>query len=345
MTATVRDPGTDAGVNDVSQMSGARKVAVLLMSIGGERAARILRELDDSERDEVLAEIAGIGDLGHDVVNEVISDFAVAANDRRGVVEGGPGVARELLTVSFGAEEANAMMERLSVAPRFSFLLDLDTAALVDLLAVEHPQTVAVVLAYLPPDRAARLLNGFDEPLQRDVAVRIATMDRGNAASVDAIEENLARRAAEMQAVADGESVGGLKGLIALLTKSEKSVERAVVEALEALSPEMADEVRANLFVFEDVVTLDDRAVQQILRQVDTRGLAVALKGAPDEVAHKVKSNMSSRAAENLVEEIEMLPPTRAADIKEARAEIVKVIRMLEDQGDIQINRGVDDFV
>jgi flagellar motor switch protein FliG len=170
-------------------------------------------------------------------------------------------------------------------------------------------------------------------------------MDRSNAASVDAIEENLARRAAALQADADDDAVGGLKGLIALLTKSEKSVERAVVEALEALSPEMADEVRANLFVFEDIITLDDRAVQQILRQVDTRELAVALKGAADDVAHKVKSNMSSRAAENLVEEIEMLPPTRAADIKEARAAIVRVIRMLEDQGDIQINRGVDDFV
>lgn len=334
---------TPEGDQGAPEMTGARKVAVLLMSIGTERAARVLRQLAPEEMSAVLAEISAIGDLEAEVVDDVIEDFAHAATDRRGVLEGGPDLARELLEASVGAEQAAQMLEEINAAPRFAFLMDLPMSTVAELLREEHPQTVAVVLAHLDPGKAARVLSSFEEPAQRDIALRIATMDRGHAAAVDAIEEHLAQRTAELLAVSEEDTVGGIKGLIAMLTKSEKAVERAVVEELEAYDAELAEEVRANLFIFEDIVGLEDRAVQQILRQVDTRELAVALKGVDEEVSRKVLSNMSSRAAENLLEEIDMLPSMRSAEIKEARTAIVKVIRTLEDSGDITINRGVDD--
>ena len=332
-----------AGIGDHPELSGARKVAVLLMSLGPERASVLLRGLDDHDIEAVLIEITQMDDLDAAVVDGVVEDFARSATSSRSSLSGGLPYARRLLEVCVGEAGAAAMLDRLVVGPRFGFLEPLAAPTLVTFLAEEHPQTIAVVLAHLVPDRAARILGGFEEEVQREVAVRIATMDRTNPAAVDAIEASLARRTEALVATADEASVGGIDHLIALLTRSEKAVEKAVVEALELIDPEMAEEVRAKLFVFEDIVTLEDRAVQQVLRQVDTRGLAVALKGVSDEVKLKVMSNMSSRAAENLAEEIEMLGSIRNKEVAEARTAVVKVIRALEDSGDIVINRGLDD--
>ena len=335
---------TDTGTGeDGSELSGARKVAVLLMSLGPERASVLLRELDDHDIEAVLIEITQMDDLDSDVVDGVVADFARSATSSRTTLSGGLPYARRLLEVCIGEADANAMLDRLVVGPRFGFLDTLDVPTLVTFLAAEHPQTIAVVLAHLVPDRAARILGGFEEDVQREVAVRIATMDRTNPAAVDSIEASLARKTEALISVSAEASVGGVEHLIALLARSEKAVEKAVVEALELIDPEMAEEVRAKLIVFEDIVTLEDRAVQQVLRQVDTRGLAVALKGVSDEVQQKVMSNMSQRAAENLGEEISMLGSIRNKEVAEARTAVVKVIRALEDSGDIVINRGLDD--
>ena len=330
---------------DADPMSGARKVAVLLMSVDTERAARMLRQLAPDEVAAVVVELEQLQHLDADMVDQVIADFARSANDRRGSLEGGAGFARELLELSLGVDGAALIFQRLGASKRFGFLQSLDIATLVSLLVEEHPQTIAVVLAYLAPDRAARILAGFEEAVQCEVAVRVATMDRTNPSAIDAIESALEARTHAMLAERATGGVGGVDSLIAMLTRSDKATEKAVIAELELLDPEMAEEVRTKLFVFEDIVSLEDRAVQQILRQVDTRGLAVALKGTEDVVRDKVLSNMSSRASENLLEEISMLSGIRAAEVRESRLAIVKVIRTLEDSGDIVINRGTDDIV
>jgi flagellar motor switch protein FliG len=329
--------------SSAADLSGVRKVAVLLMSLGPERASTLLREFDDQDIEAVLVEITQMEDLDHEIVDEVVEDFARSATDRRGMVEGGLPYARRLLEVCVGGTGADAMLDRLVAAPRFAFLDSLKPAELVSFLAEEHPQAIAVVLAHLTPDRAARVLGGLDEAVQREVAVRIATMDRTNPAAIDAIEAALSRKTDELQAAAEIDTVGGVEHLIALLSRSEKTVEKAVVEELELVDAEMAEEVRAKLFRFEDIVSLEDRSVQLVLRQVDTRGLAVALKGASDEVSSKVFTNMSARAAENLEEEISLLGNIRNKEVNEARTNVVKVIRQLEDSGDIVIDRGLDD--
>lgn len=326
-------------------MPGVRKVAVLLMSLDTDRAAKLIRELDPDDVAAVAVELEQMKNLAAPTIDGVIEDFARTAAERRGDVQGGAGYVRHLLEISLGADGAAEVYDQLGGNERFAFLQNFDIPTLVTMLADEHPQTIAVVLAHLAPDRAARILGGFEEAVQCEIGIRVATMERTNAAAVDAIEAALRERADELLAQQSDGSVGGVESLIAMLTRSDKATERAVLAELEQIDPEMAEEVRAKLFTFEDIVSLEDRAVQQILRQVDTRGLAVALKGVEEVVRNKVLGNMSSRASENLLEEIDMLKGIRAADVKEARTEIVKVIRTLEDSGDIVINRGIDDLV
>ena len=328
-----------------TELTGARKVAVLLMSLDTDRAAQIIRQLSPDEVGAVALELGQLESLDPAVIDDVIADFAYTATSQRNVVAGGEQFARQLIEASLGSDGADEVYGRLVTTTRFEFLNRVDVPTLVGLLGSEHPQTIAVVLAHMLPDRAAKVLSALEEEVQCEIGVRIATMERTNPAAVDAIESALRARTEEMVAASSDEAagVGGVESLIALLSRADKATEKAVLAQLEALDPEMAEAVRERLFVFEDIVSLEDRAVQQILRQVDTRGLAVALKGVEDVVRNKVMSNMSSRAAENLVEEIEMLRNIRAADVKESRSEIVKVIRALEESGDITISRGSDD--
>jgi len=323
-------------------MPGVRKAAVLLMSLDTDRAAKVLRELDPRDVHALAVELEQMKQLPTPTIDDVIEDFARTAAERR-EARGGVEYVRRLLELSLGSDGAAGIIEQLDGNERFGFLQEFDIATLVTMLADEHPQTIAVVLAHLAPDRAARILGGFEEAVQCEIGIRVATMERTNSDAVDAIEAALRQRANDLKALQSEGSVGGVPSLIAMLTRSDKATERAVLAELELIDPEMAEEVRAKLFTFEDIVSLDDRAVQQILRQVDTRGLAVALKGVDDVVRDKVLKNMSSRASENLLEEIDMLKGVRAADVKESRTEIVKVIRTLEDSGDIVINRGLDD--
>ena len=335
-----------AGVAELTdEMPGVRKVAVLLMSLDTDRAARLIRELDPDDVAAVAVELEQLQHIASPTIDGVIEDFARTAAEQRGDVRGSSGYVRRLLELSLGADGAAEVYDQLGGNQRFGFLDSFDVPTLVTMLGEEHPQTIAVVLAHLAPDRAARILGGFEEAVQCEIGIRVATMERTNATAVDAIEAALQLRADELLAAREAGGVGVVESLIAMLTRSDKATERAVLAELEQIDPEMAEEVRAKLFTFEDIVSLDDRAVQQILRQVDTRGLAVALKGVDEIVRNKVLSNMSSRASENLLEEIDMLKGIRAADVKEARTEIVKVIRTLEDSGDIVINRGIDDLI
>lgn len=338
MTMMTLADAADAGLN------GVQKVAVLLMGLDRTRAARLLRELAPDEVAAVARELERTAYVAAPTIDGVIEDFARSAIAQRGDIRVTPADVRELLEMSLGEAGAAEIFGQTD-ARRFRFFDTFEIPALIALLADEHPQTIAVVLAHLNPERAARVLAGFDEERQRDLGIRIATLERSNPAALDAIEAALEDRARTVLAEQAEHRVGGTEGLIAMLTRSDKNTERAVLAELERIDPAMAEEVRSKLFTFEDIVTLDDRAVQQILRQVDTRGLAVALKGADEATRTKVLTNMSSRASENLLEEIDMLRGIRAADVAVARAEIVKVIRSLEDSGDIVIDRGIDELV
>ncbi len=236
-------------------------------------------------------------------------------------------------------------MARLSgaiqVSP-FEFLRQTDATQILNVIANEHPQTVALILAYLPSDTAAQVLSSLPEAQQTDVATRIALMDRTAPEVIREIERVLERKLSSV-INQDLTSAGGLRSLVDLLNQVDRGTERAIFEALEGEHPELAEEVRRMMFLFEDIVTLDDRSIQQVLREVDTKELAVALKGTRDEVKETIFRNMSERAATNIREDLEFMGPVRVKQVEEAQQKVVEIIRRLEESGQIVIVRGTEE--
>lgn len=330
------------------RMTGAQKAAVVLMSMGTERAAKVLRTLRETEVTEIMSEVARMNDVSEDVVEAVLNEFAVTASARHHFAVGGVDYAKELLEASVGKGKAEEIFSRLSmslVSAPFEFLRKADPRLVLGFIRDEHPQTIALVLAYMPPDSAAMVLGGLPEELQRDVSVRVATMDRTSPDIVAAVEGSLERRLSSVLQQGDLSSVGGVQTLVDLLNRSDRATERLIFEGLENFDEVLADEVRSRMFVFEDILTLDDKAVQQVLRQVDSKDLALALKGVREEVRRKILDNISSRAAENLVEEIEMLGAVRLKAVEDAQGAVVRIIRALEEAGQIVLTRSGEEFI
>jgi len=333
---------------DIATVSGTRKAAILLVSVGQERAAQVLRNMRETEVTEIMAEIARLTDIEADDIDAVQEDFTLGAQARKFISQGGVEFARAVLEASVGEEKASEIFDRLSYAftsAPFEFLRNADPRQILSFIQDEHPQTIALVLAYMNPDEASMILGGLPEETQRDVAVRLATMDRTSPDIISTVENALERRLSTVLQQADMSTVGGIQSLVDLLNRSDRATERLIFEGLEDHNEELADEVRSRMFVFEDIVTLDDKSVQLILRQVDSKDLAMALKGVRPEVRRKIMDNMSSRAGENLMEEIEMLGAVRLKAVEEAQGAVVRVIRALEEAGQIVLTRSSDEYV
>jgi flagellar motor switch protein FliG len=335
-------------LRSADRLTGTQKAAVVLMAMGTERAAKVLRTMREAEVTELMAEVARMTDVSDEIVESVLNELAITASARQHFAVGGVDYAMELLTASLGERKAEEIFARLSmtlVSAPFEFLRRADPRLVLGFIRDEHPQTIALVLAYMPADAAALVLGGLPEELQRDVAVRIATMDRTSPDIISSVENSLEKRLSSVIQQGDLSSVGGVQTLVDLLNRSDRATERLIFEGLENFDEELADEVRGLMFVFEDIVTLDDRSVQQVLRQVDSKDLALALKGVREEVKRKILDNISSRAAENLNEEIEMLGPVRLKAVEEAQAAVVRVIRALEEAGQIVLTRGGEEYI
>jgi flagellar motor switch protein FliG len=334
---------------DVAEVSGLRKAAILLVQMGQDRATKILAELREPEVEELVAEIMRLQQVDADTADQVIDEFHTMISARRFVSQGGMGFARELLENGLGVQRAGEILSRLEAAITempFQFLRRADPRQLLSFLQDEHPQTVALVLAHLSSEQASGVLSGFTPELQADVAHRIAVMDRTSPEMVRRIEAVLERRMSSILTPSESSAVGGVQPLIDIINRADRSTERLILESLEALDPELAEEVRSRMFMFEDIVNLDDRSVQTVLRQVETADLATALKGVRDDVRDKVMRNLSERAAETLGEEIELLGPVRLRSVEEAQAKVVQAIRTLEESGQVVVSRGgTDEFV
>src|SRR4051812_48703298 len=327
-------------------LTGPQKAALILLQLGRERSAPVLRQLNDDEIEELMSEVARLDAVHNDVMQDVLTEFVRIATTRMRGGKGGKGVARAMLEESLGAERAQEIFSRIESRGRpFEFLRDADQRQVLAFLTAEHPQTIALVLAHLSSDHAASLLASLPNELQGDVAHRIATMDRPSPDVVRHVEDVLEQRLAGL-AEAPGDAVaGGVQPLVDILNRADAASGAAILESLEMTDPELADEIRRRMFVFQDIVKLDDRAVQLLLREIDTKDLAMALKGTTEPVRQKVLGNLSERAAGNLTEEISLLGPVRLRDVEDARDRIVKVIRSLEESDQIVVSRGSDEFV
>jgi flagellar motor switch protein FliG len=325
---------------------GLRKAAIVLIQLGRDNAAAVLSHLSDAEVEAISAEVARLDYVDGAESSAVLAEFNEMATARANIAQGGLAFARTMLEQSLGAEKAGEIMERLQAAAiqlPFQFLHRADPAQVRTFISDEHPQVIALVLAHMTPDKASLVLSGLPSSLQAEVAHRIAVMDRTSPEIVRAVEASLERKLSSVLQPAEMSRVGGVDPLVNIINRSDRMTERQIVEGLEALDAELADEVRSRMFMFEDIVTIDDRSVQLVLRQVENAELALALKGVSEAVQQKITSNLSARAAETLIEEVELLGAVRLTQVEEAQQSIIRTIRQLEEQGQIMIHRGSDD--
>ena len=324
------------------ELTGRRKAAILLVILGPDKAAQVLKHLDDETVEQLTIEIANVGSVSDEERRTVLQEFQNIMRAKEMIAKGGLEYAKEVLERAFGPEKAAKIIERLisslQVKP-FDFIKTADPVQIVNFLQNEHPQTVALVLSYLEPGLAAQVLGSLPEDLQVEVLKRIALLERTSPDIVREIERNLEKKLSGFVGQSFSK-IGGIDTAAEIMNNVDRTTERSIMEKLAADNPELAEEIRRKMFVFEDILKLDDRSVQLVLREVDTKDLAVALKGASDELKEKIFRNMSKRAAQLLKDEMEYMGPVRVKDVEEAQQKIISVIRRLEEAGEIVIARG-----
>ncbi|MGH9106142.1 MAG: flagellar motor switch protein FliG [Acidimicrobiales bacterium] len=337
-------------VSTASELGGARKAALLLVSLGHERAARVLQALNEEEIERVMAEVANLPPVDEPVVNQVMNEFIAQAHRQVRMPQGGIEVAKGLLSQALGSTaKAEAVLSRIGGTPvgsHFRALTALDSSVAASVLSREHPQTIALVLSKLPPERALAMLRDLPESLRGEVAYRIATLNPPGPETLKAVEAGLERRilsaATSQRLRSDSDPV---KPLVEILSRADADTERTILARLDELDPPLAQDIRQRLFTIEDLVKLEDKALQLLLRQVDTKDLAMGLKGTSEDVKGRILANLSERAGENLKEEMDLLGPQRLSDVEKARKEVVRTVRQLEQEGSIVLTRNTDDYI
>lgn len=328
-------------------LTGKQKAAILLISLGPEISAQIFKHLKDEEIEQLTLEIANTRKVKNEDKETTITEFRNLLLAKEYISSGGIEYAKEILEKALGTQRALEIIQRLTATLQvkpFDFIRKTDPAQLLNFIQAEHPQTIALIIAYLDADQAAAIISALPPDRQADVARRIAMMDRTSPEMVREIERLLERKLSSIVSE-DFASVGGVQTVVDILNRADRTTEKTIMESLEIQDPEMAEEIKRRMFVFEDVIQLDDRAIQQILREVDGKDLALALKGTSEEVGAKISKNMSKRAGDMLREEMEFMGPVRLRDVEDAQQRIVNVIRKLEEAGEIVIARGGGDEI
>ena len=331
---------------EVAPMSGAQKAAVLLLQVGQDNAAKVLSHLRPAEIEELTAEILRLRAVSPEIAGTVLEEFhGMIASPLRGGL-GGLDFAQSLLEGALGAEGAAEVLGRVAeaaVVQPFQFLHQADPQQILTFLTGEHPQTIALVVAHLRPDQASMILGGLSADMQADIALRIATMEATSSEYVRLVEDVVQRRTSTVLQAKTNSAVGGVQPLVDIINRADRGTERSILEGLATKNSALAEEIRALMFVFEDITTLDDRAIQLVLRGVETADLATALKGVTETVRDKILKNVSERARENLLDEIELMGPVRMSAVEESQQKVVAIIRQLEESGQIVLTRGGDD--
>ena len=329
------------------KLNGLQKSAILLISLGPERSAGIFKHLKEEEIEELTLEIANTRSVTPQVKELVINEFYEVCLAQQYIAEGGITYAKELLEHALGAEKAIEVISKLTASLQvkpFEFVRKIDASQLLNFIQDEHPQTIALVLSYLSASQAALILSSLPPDRQADVTRRIAVMDRTSPDVVKDVEKVLETKLASL-ANQDYTIIGGVDAVVEILNTVDRGTEKHIMETLEIEEPELADEIRKKMFVFEDILLLDDRAIQRVLRDVDNNDLAISLKSANEQVQNAIFNNLSKRLAVMIKEDMEFMGPVRMKDVEEAQQKIVNIIRKLEDAGEIVISRGGGDEI
>ena len=330
-----------------SSLTGIQKAAVLLIALGPEMSSTVFKHLKEEEIEDLTLEIANTRSISPQVKEDVINEFYEICLAQQYIAEGGIGYAKELLEKALGTEKALDVIGKLTASLQvkpFEFVRKTDATQLLSFIQDEHPQTIALILSYLSPSQSALIISALPQENQADVARRIATMDRTSPDVIQEVERVLESKLANL-VNQDYTQIGGVDQVVEILNSTDRGTEKHIMEILEIEDPELADEIRKKMFVFEDILLLDNKAIQRVLREVDNGDLELALKGTGEEVQNAIFTNLSKRLAEMIKEDMEFMGPVRMKDVEDAQQKIVNVIRKLEDTGEIIISRGGGDEV
>ncbi|CDF58020.1 flagellar motor switch protein FliG [Thermobrachium celere] len=333
---------------DKDRLTGVQKAAILFITLGPDASAPILKKLPENDIQKITFEIANMQKIKKEIREEVLQEFVNLNKAKDYILEGGFDYAKNLLSKALGAQKAMEIIEKVSEITQqyrpFSIARKADAQQLLNVIINEHPQTIALILCYLQPEKAAQILSGLPEDLQSDVAKRIATMSNTSPIVIEEVEEILEKKLSNVVR-SDLATIGGVQTLVDILNNVDRTTEKSILEELDRHQPELAEKIRDSMFVFEDIISLDNASIQRILREVDMKVLALALKGCSEEVANIIYSNMSKRAAQTLKEDLEFMGPVRLVDVEKAQQQIVSIIRRLDEAGEIVMSRGGDDAI
>ncbi len=328
-------------------LTGREKAAILLISLGPDKSAKIFKHLQDDEIEELTLEIANMRKVGAEEKQDIIEEFYQICLAQNYISEGGINYAKEVLEKAMGSNKAleiiNKLTASLQVRP-FDFVRKADASQLLNFIQNEHPQTIALILSYLGSNQAGQILSALPQDKQADVAQRIATMDITSPEIIKEVEHVLERKLSSM-VTQDYTSTGGVGTIVDILNSVDRGTEKFIMETLEIQDTELAEEIKKRMFVFEDIITLDSASIQRFIREVDNNELSIALKGATQEVKDIIFANMSKRMAEMIREDMEFMGPVRLRDVEEAQQKIVNIIRKLEEAGEIILSRGGGDEI
>jgi flagellar motor switch protein FliG len=328
-------------------MSGEQKAATLLITLGPDLSSEIFRNLSDELVEQLTLQIANTKKITPQDRDNVMEESYQLALAEEYISQGGIDYARELLEKALGEQKAVEILNRLQGALQmtpFDFIKKTDPQQILNFIQNEHPQTIALVLAHLQAEQSSNILSSLQADVQVDVATRIATMERATPEVIMEVEKVLERRIASVF-TQEFASAGGVRSVAEMLNRVDRSTEKAIMEKLEETNPDLADEIKRLMFVFDDVLLLDDRTIQQILREIDSKDLVLALKGASEECKSKILKNMSTRARQMILEDMEVMGPVRLKTTEEAQQKIVNVIRQLEEMGEIVVARGGEEEI
>lgn len=331
-----------------SKLSGVQKAAILFITLGPDASSGILKKLPEADIQKITYEIANITSVTPEQREEILNEFLQINKARDYIIEGGMDYAKQLLSKALGSQRASEILDKVSEATAqyrpFSIARKADAHQLFNVIVSEQPQTIALILCYLQPDKAAQVMAELPEETQSEVAYRIATMNNTSPMVIKEIESVLEGKLSSVVRT-EMTTIGGVETLVGILNQVDRTTEKNITEGLEREDAELADKVKSSMFVFEDIISLDDVSIQRILREVEASDLALALKGLSEEVAECVYRNQSKRAAASLKEDMEFLGPVRLMDVEKSQQKIVSVIRRLDDAGEIIISRGGEDAI
>ncbi|WP_062048709.1 flagellar motor switch protein FliG [Bacillus sp. JCM 19034] len=328
-------------------ITGKQKAAILLISLGPDVSAQVYKHLSEEEIEKLTLEIANVRKVDSELKEEILEQFHSLVLAQDYIAQGGIGYAKSILEKALGEDNAmdiiNRLTSTLQVRP-FDFARKADASQILNFIQNEHPQTIALILSYLESEQAGQILSALPQEVQADVAKRIAVMDSTSPEIINQVEAILEQKLSST-VTQDYTEAGGIESVVEVLNSVDRSTERTILDALEIQDPELAEEIKKRMFVFEDIVTLDNRSIQRVIRDVENEDLQLSLKVASDEVKEIIFSNMSQRMAEAFKDEMEFMGPVRLKDVEEAQSRIVSVIRSLEEAGEIVIARGGGDDI